>query len=321
VVVSENWWRSQEYGIRERSQAWENALSACYRRWELAGALPTTFAARIRRRNVARMTLIECICGPCQGERKQSVIRRDDEPYVCLQIVLSGTERFHTEGGISQLATGDCIVWNTTEPLEFHIPQDFHKSTLLIPYRLLRERLSPGCPIESFALDTRRGIGAMLCSHLFALTHQFDCIQSMDEYAIKWATIDLVAAAIADRHHCSRQSERFRQDLLEAVMKYIIDNLQDSELDLARIAGAHGMSIRYLHLLFKPLGQTVSSWIWEQRLLRCSDELLNSKSKDLYVTEIAYRWGFTDSSHFSRSFRKRFGISPTNYRALDKETA
>jgi hypothetical protein len=39
----------------------------------------------------------------------------------------------------------------------------------------------------------------------------------MDEYAIKWATIDLVAAAIADRHHCSQQSESFRQDLLETV--------------------------------------------------------------------------------------------------------
>jgi AraC-like DNA-binding protein len=33
------------------------------------------------------------------------------------------------------------------------------------------------------------------------------------------------------------------------------------------------------------------------------------------ITEIAFSWGFSDSAHFSRSFRKQFGICPRVFRA------
>ena len=34
-----------------------------------------------------------------------------------------------------------------------------------------------------------------------------------------------------------------------------------------------------------------------------------------YITEVAYRWGFNDSAHFSRLFKASFGMSPTQYRS------
>jgi len=37
---------------------------------------------------------------------------------------------------------------------------------------------------------------------------------------------------------------------------------------------------------------------------------LNNRS----VSEVAYSWGFNDPAHFSRTFRSRFGISPTQCR-------
>jgi AraC-like DNA-binding protein len=212
------------------------------------------------------------------------------------------------------VAAGDCIIWSTTEPLEFGIPDHLHKSTLLIRHSLVRERLTPRCRIKSFKLDTRQGIGAILRSHLLALTSQFDCLGLVDQDAVKWSTVELLTAAIVDRCEGDRRWDRFRGRLLERIMKFILDNLEDSELDLARIAAAHRISVRYLHLLFKPLGRTVSSWIREQRLLRCRDTLLSRKSKDLQVTEIAYQWGFSDPAHFSRVFRKRFGESPSSAR-------
>ncbi|HVW31399.1 MAG TPA: AraC family transcriptional regulator [Acidimicrobiia bacterium] len=29
------------------------------------------------------------------------------------------------------------------------------------------------------------------------------------------------------------------------------------------------------------------------------------------MTDVALRWGFADTAHFSRSFRSQYGISPT----------
>ncbi len=51
----------------------------------------------------------------------------------------------------------------------------------------------------------------------------------------------------------------------------------------------------------------------ERRLEHCRKELsCYGPSKN--ITEIAYRWGFNDSAHFSRSFKNRYGISPKQYR-------
>ena len=37
----------------------------------------------------------------------------------------------------------------------------------------------------------------------------------------------------------------------------------------------------------------------------------------LPLTEIAYRWGFNDSSHFSRSFKAAFGCTAREFRARE----
>jgi AraC-like DNA-binding protein len=53
-------------------------------------------------------------------------------------------------------------------------------------------------------------------------------------------------------------------------------------------------------------------WLLEKRL-EFSQGLL--RSSDASISDIAYRSGFEHLSHFSRSFKARYGISPANYRS------
>ena len=48
-----------------------------------------------------------------------------------------------------------------------------------------------------------------------------------------------------------------------------------------------------------------------RRLARAREDLTDS---DLPVSTIAHRWGFSDPSHFTRSFKARYGSSPREYR-------
>ena len=55
---------------------------------------------------------------------------------------------------------------------------------------------------------------------------------------------------------------------------------------------------------------------WQQivrvrRLARAREELTETAQP---VSVIAHRWGFSDTSHFSRSFKAHYGSSPTDYR-------
>jgi AraC family transcriptional regulator, positive regulator of tynA and feaB len=37
-------------------------------------------------------------------------------------------------------------------------------------------------------------------------------------------------------------------------------------------------------------------------------------ASDRPISVIAHRWGFSDTSHFSRTFKAHYGYSPTDYR-------
>ncbi|MCB0300825.1 MAG: helix-turn-helix transcriptional regulator, partial [Calditrichaeota bacterium] len=50
--------------------------------------------------------------------------------------------------------------------------------------------------------------------------------------------------------------------------------------------------------------------IRSQRLQRAAELLLQNAGN---VAEIAYRVGFSDQAHFTRSFKKQFGCPPTKY--------
>jgi transcriptional regulator GlxA family with amidase domain len=83
------------------------------------------------------------------------------------------------------------------------------------------------------------------------------------------------------------------------------------------IANRMGLSLRQLHRIFAGGGVTIERWIWQQRLERCRQDLLAQPK--LPVSQIAFRWGFSDAAHFSRAFRGQFGTTPTLFRTRGGE--
>jgi AraC-like DNA-binding protein len=80
------------------------------------------------------------------------------------------------------------------------------------------------------------------------------------------------------------------------------------------VARANAVSTRHLHNLFQHSDATVTKWIWERRLKAARDDILNPAMAGKSITEIAFGNGFNDSAHFSRSFKSRFDLSPSQLR-------
>lgn len=53
----------------------------------------------------------------------------------------------------------------------------------------------------------------------------------------------------------------------------------------------------------------------ERRIERAAEELESPAHLRRSWIDIALGWGFSSPSHFSRSFRRRFGASPSEFRA------
>src|SRR6202790_4207947 len=87
-------------------------------------------------------------------------------------------------------------------------------------------------------------------------------------------------------------------------------HLRDPDLSIDQISAELGCTKRYLHMLFSDRGMTVSDHIWQARLQNCRQELEAQGGKT--ITDVAFSWGFSSSSHFSRVFRNNFGIAPSS---------
>jgi AraC-like DNA-binding protein len=93
---------------------------------------------------------------------------------------------------------------------------------------------------------------------------------------------------------------------------------REGYISLASLAAEHEISVSHLQKLFKQVyGVPIYRYIKEYRLEQAAVELVRSRKP---ITEIAQHAGYDNASKFSESFKKRYGKTPSRYRA-DKTNA
>ena len=98
--------------------------------------------------------------------------------------------------------------------------------------------------------------------------------------------------------------------LTAAILKINSDYRENLTLD--SVAAELGITPQYLSRLFcKNAGVGFSQYLARARLEKAAFYLKETK---LTVTEIAYEVGYRDLSHFMRSFKKHFGVTPLGYK-------
>jgi AraC family transcriptional regulator len=113
-----------------------------------------------------------------------------------------------------------------------------------------------------------------------------------------------------------RRSQHEYDRRLHAVVDYI-DRHLDSKLDLATLASVAHFSPFHFHRLFHALiGEPLGDYVRRRRLELAAIRLRSSP--DVPVTSVALAMGFSSAESFSRAFRARFGMPPTQWRKSKK---
>jgi AraC-like DNA-binding protein len=101
---------------------------------------------------------------------------------------------------------------------------------------------------------------------------------------------------------------------LKAIKDDILSNIANENLSVAAIARRHCMTPRYVQLLFEADGRTFSEYVVELRLERAYRMLGSAKFSGRTIGAIAFEVGYSNLSYFNRTFRRRYGATPSDVR-------
>lgn len=99
--------------------------------------------------------------------------------------------------------------------------------------------------------------------------------------------------------------------LLEKIIHFINENINNPDLNVEMIANTIGLSRVHLYRKLKELtNQSASDLIRNIRLKQAADLL---SSKQISIAEVAYAVGYSNMSTFSTNFKNLYGVPPRKY--------
>ncbi len=303
-------WSTRPFRPARQFSRWREAVDATHLAWDIASRGHSAFAANLRRQSLGDASVIECVCDPCAGKRREPEIARSGDAYYGVLHVLQGQELLRQNGREAWLKAGDFVLWDSTQPIDFSVGDRLHKITLLIPQRLLEATLPDARQFVATAVTGLSGRGALFANHLGVLARVRENVPAALLPRVLEATLDLLATAFGGETGGGTVSQRA---IVARIQDYIHNRLDDPTLNPKAIATAHDISVRQLHRIFAAAANaTVERWTWNQRLARCRHDLMQPGA--VAVSKVAFKWGFSDAAHFSRAFRERYGLAPSQLR-------
>jgi AraC-like DNA-binding protein len=126
---------------------------------------------------------------------------------------------------------------------------------------------------------------------------------------------ELIALAVTGPADTAGNERRgVRAARLHTLKSDVLARLSQTILTAKTVARAHGMSDRYVHLLFEETGQTFGDFVEEQRMKRAFELLTDPARAEMRIGDIAAEVGYAELSTFDRAFRRWFGDTPSGVR-------
>ena len=189
-------------------------------------------------------------------------------------------------------------------------------TALRIPRRELMN-LAPGTEDAlSKPLLASPGLRSVVASYYALCTDTATALDAVNQHAMARHMTELVALLLRNEtgETAPELAEGYGQTRLQLIKAAALKHLADDDLTIARVANQAGLTPKQVQRLFGTTGLTFSEFVLENRLLLAHRLLSNGSGGMEKISTIAQDAGFGDLSYFNRSFRRRFGMTPSEWR-------
>lgn len=294
----------------ERAGHWHAVIAEAYFPLHLTFRDAARFEGSLDMRSLGDIGLSRLRTEPVQYERQKRHISATAEEQYLITIPLRAPVEFRQMEREVRCDPGGFLLERGDEPYRFSYGSANDLCVLKVSKSLLAEKLRDPDRFCALVFDGREGLGGLFTT----------MVQQVEQISVDAAApvlgrhlIELLALSLDGKADAGAGSA-VRAAHLRRAQEFVQRNLSHPDLSPGLVADACGISKRYLHELFAGVNATVAQHIREQRLIAARDLLQMPNAGPL--SDVAYRFGFSDQAQFSRLFKAMFGQTPSGFRAM-----
>ena len=296
-----------------RADHWNAVIAQAYFPLDLTFREAARFEGRLELRAVGQVSLSRLQTEPVQYERHRRHIAGASEEQYLITIPRKAPVEFHQLGREVRCDPGGFILERGDEPYRFSYGGSNDLCVLKIAKPLLTDKLRNPDGYCAQVFNGREGLGSLFTT-MALQTHAQAPDDPLSATVLGRHLVELLALTLDRTSEVSQGvGSSVRLAHRRRAEEVIRRNLSAGAMSPETVADACGISKRYLHELFADVNYTVSQFIREQRLQAARDVLQMPNPGPM--SDIAYRFGFSDQAQFSRLFKAMFGQTPSGFRA------
>jgi AraC-like DNA-binding protein len=230
-------------------------------------------------------------------------IKNDQRNSIFACLITKGNGYSYQGTASAQHAPGDMVIYDTTMPYGHGFPDDMSMYVLDLPRNLFDPSQLPNGKL--LKIDKNLTCGVSSSQTILKLISQTSG-SFRDDIIRGEEVIHHIQSLLTVLN--GKTSNNYLRTLFRECQEYIELNLAESDLNTEHLSRHFSVTIRQLSRAFECHGVSINRYIWRRRLQKSREALICSPH--LSITEIAFKWGFNHSAHFSRVYKECFGETP-----------
>lgn len=251
------------------------------------------------------------------GYRTAAQCRPDDRDEIVLSYMVAGQTIYEPQDDAPTLATAGKF-YCADSARQSRVRWTAHRQLqVALPRAAVAAAIGPTIPPPSVIARVMNAsrLAPYLVRHLRRLMREHRAMSASERVAMLDATLQLACGVLRGAFH-SAPAAQDDDSLYQLARRFINQRLHEPGLAAAQIAAALNCSRAHLYRVFAERGVTIAQCVREARLGRACRLLEGARALDIAV--IAWRCGYADASSFGKAFKRRYGITPQDWRRIRK---
>lgn len=232
-------------------------------------------------------------------------------------ILVETNNRFMFDhNGRQHIGTGEMVLIDFAKGYFARHPDGVHCTLFNIPRKVFERVLTPAQLLAGLSIKPDQASFPLVANFLRTLQETGGSLDAASAERMSSIAVELIAAGLADRMSFEPLQTMSGAATLVRAQAAISDRIGVAGLGMPEIAAAAGVSVRRLQEIAAEEGISLMDWMWDRRLDRARAVLADPAYRAVSIQAVAIKFGFVDQAHFSRRFKQRFGMTPSEARVV-----